>query len=97
MEKLISFEDFLTESASPELQKAINILRETEVPFLFTNAKTDKPVLLIKYIADQGRGLHAKSQSSIETHYQTTCDMFTKELTDAAITAFPEDAGQTED
>ena len=68
-----------------QLTTALSILQKTNVPALFQQAKEDNPEELIKYIAEQGQGLHDDNKEAL---YNSTCKMFTKELTDACIEAY---------
>ena len=66
------------------------MLDEIEVPYLFKVYLDtyENKIELLKYISDQGQGLHEKGDRK-KVLYNNTCEMFTKKLTDAAIAAFP--------
>jgi hypothetical protein len=68
-----------------KLTTALSILKQTDVPFLFQSAKEDNPEELIKYIAEQGQGLHSDDKESL---YKVTVNVFGKDLTDASIEAY---------
>jgi hypothetical protein len=84
-----NFKQFVNENNL--IDTALVILDETEVPFLFKSyldTYEDK-IDLLKYISDQGHGLH-EDENRKKILYDSTCNMFTKKLTDAAIEAFPQ-------
>ena len=83
-----NFKQFINENNLIDI--ALSILDEIEVPFLFQNSldTREKKIELLKYISDQGQGLHGKEDRK-KNHYNSTCNMFTKKLTDASIAAFP--------
>jgi hypothetical protein len=68
------------------IDKAISVLKTTDVPYIFKDAKDNNPEELIKYIAEQGQKLHSEDKEDL---YKATCKIFGKELTDASIEAYP--------
>jgi len=69
-----------------QIKKSLSLLKETNVPFLFQSAKENTPDELIKYIAEQGQGLHSNDKQDL---YNATCKIFGKGLTDASVEAYP--------
>ena len=74
-----------------ELTKAMNLLQQFEVPFLFLEAKKSAPETLIKFIADQAQGRLADQVtfSHSDIAYKATTRMFNQQLVDACIKAYP--------
>lgn len=83
-----NFKQFINENNLIDI--ALDMLDKIEVPFLFQDYldTRENKIELLKYISDQGQGLHEKEDRK-KNIYNSTCNMFTKKLTDAAIAAFP--------
>jgi len=71
------------------IDTSLSILDETKIPYLFRIYldSYENKLELLKYISEQGQGLYELENK--EQLYNSTCRIFTKKLTDAAIKAFP--------
>jgi hypothetical protein len=76
-----------------ELKTAIKlVVNYKEMPFLFSLSKKENPELLVKFISDQACGRLANQQLVMPTNinfYKATVKIFSKELVDACIKAYP--------
>lgn len=93
---ITNFIRFINENNNLEntnLKNALSILDETEIPEIFqnhlniNNFSIESKIDLIKYVAEQAQGLHDLENKKVL--YKSSCRLFTKKLTDAAIEAFP--------
>ena len=81
-----SLEKVIESENAYNLEIALEILEQTDVPYLFQSTKNSEPKELINYIAEQGMGMYSDDK---ESQYKATVNMFGKELTDASIEAYP--------
>ena len=85
---ITNYNRFIKENIEENLQKALDILKISKVPVFLLPSKEEEPIEVIKYIADQAQGLN-EPINDIEICYSNTNRIFSKELIDASILAFP--------
>jgi len=71
------------------LNKALELLKATDVPEIFEAAKEQTPNELIQYIADQAQGLHTEIIEEISKLRERMEKLFGKELVRLSVEAYP--------